>query len=152
MLAEYLKEGGVRLNVSCGDWKEAVKAGTDLLLRQGAVENAYLDAIIRHHEEMGPYMVVAPGLMLAHARPEEGVKKMGLSLVTLKEPVVFGSETNDPVKLVITLATTDNQAHLALLEELMELLSNERDMQRIHAASDLQEIAAVLDSYGGPEK
>lgn len=147
MLANFLTSDCIELNVSCGDWKEAVKAGTDLLLKRGDVESGYLDAIIRHHEEIGPYMVVAPGIMLAHARPEEGVRKVGLSLVTLARPIVFGNETNDPVKLIVTLATTGNEAHLSLLGALMELLSNEADMRRILTASEVGEVTEILRRY-----
>lgn len=146
-LAEYLTKERILLDVSCSDWKEAVRAGCGLLLREECIGSEYAEAILRHHEEMGPYMVVAPGIMFAHARPEEGAKKISISLVRLKEPIAFGNETNDPVSLVLTLATTDNTAHLALLAGLMSLLSDEADMKQVMQAQAVEEVMAVIEKY-----
>jgi len=147
MLADFLTCDCIRLNVACANWKEAVKAGTDLLLEKKCIEPSYLDAIIHHHENFGPYMVVAPGIVLAHARPEDGAKKVSISLVTLKAPIVFGNITNDPVKLVFTFATTDNKVHLSLLASLMELLSNQKDMQAIMSASQVSSVIDIIKQY-----
>lgn len=147
MLAKILTRDCIRLNVLCQDWKEAVKAGTDLLLDAGCIGPEYLEAIIRHHEELGPYMVVAPGIVLAHARPEEGAKKVGLSLVTLKEPIVFGNITNDPAKLVLTFSTVDQQVHLDLLGKLMELLSNEADIAQMMREDSVDMIIDMVKKY-----
>lgn len=147
MLADFLTCDYIRLNVACDNWKDAVKAGTDLLLEKKCIEPSYLDAIIHHHENFGPYMVVAPGIVLAHARPEDGAKKVSISLVTLKEPIVFGNITNDPVKLVFTFATTDNKVHLSLLASLMELLSNQKDMQAIMSASQVSSVIDIIKQY-----
>lgn len=147
MLAKILTRDCISLNVSCKDWKEAVKAGTDLLLGAGCIGPEYLAAIIRHHEEFGPYMVVAPGIVLAHARPEEGAKKVGLSLVTLKDPIVFGNITNDPAKLVLTFSTVDQQVHLDLLGKLMELLSNEADIAQMMREDSVDTIIEMVRKY-----
>ncbi|MDF2566506.1 MAG: putative IIA-like nitrogen-regulatory protein PtsN [Massilibacillus sp.] len=147
MLADFLTCDCIRLNVACDNWKEAVKAGTDLLLEKKCIEPSYLAAIIHHHENFGPYMVVAPGIVLAHARPEDGAKKVSISLVTLKKPIVFGNVTNDPVKLVFTFATTDNKGHLSLLADLMELLSNEEDMQVIMSATQVNSVIDIIKQY-----
>jgi len=42
------------------------------LVDTDAVFPSYVDAMVRAVEELGPYMVVAPGIALAHARPEDG--------------------------------------------------------------------------------
>lgn len=147
MLTDFLTSDCIRLNVACENWKEAVKAGTDLLLEKNCIEPSYLKAIIHHHEVFGPYMVVAPGIVLAHARPEDGAKKVSISLVTLKTPMVFGNIINDPVKLVFTFATTDNKVHLSLLANLMELLSNEEDIQTIMSASQVSSVIDIIKQY-----
>ena len=64
--------------------------------------------------ELGPYMVIAEGIALAHARPSEAVISTGLSVVTLKSPVEFGSERFDPVSIVFGLAAVDHDGHIDL--------------------------------------
>lgn len=64
--------------------QEAVKIGVDLLVAADVVEPRYYRAILDGVEQFGPYFVIAPGPAMPHGRPEEGVKKTGFSLVTLK--------------------------------------------------------------------
>lgn len=147
MLSNFFTPDVIHLNVECSDWYEAIKAGTDLLLHKDCVEERYLEAIVDNHKRLGPYMVIAPGIMLAHARPEDGVRELSLSLITLKRPIVFGNETNDPVKLVITLAATNQNSHLSTLAELMELLMSEEDIATIMNADRTEEIIKIVSRY-----
>ncbi len=48
---------------------------------------------------------------MPHGRPEEGVKKTGFALVTLKKPLEFNDEDNDPVDILITMAAVDANTH-----------------------------------------
>lgn len=75
------------------------------------VEPRYYQAILDGVEQFGPYFVIAPGLAMPHGRPEEGVKKTGFSLVTLKKPLEFNHEDNDPVDILITMAAVDANTH-----------------------------------------
>jgi PTS system ascorbate-specific IIA component len=93
-------------------------------------------------ETLGPYIVIAPGIALAHSRPSPAVARPGLSLVRLAEPVPFGHRTNDPVSLVIGLASPDDDGHVAALATLAEFLS---DDERRSALLDAGTVPAVLD-------
>jgi PTS system ascorbate-specific IIA component len=112
----------VRLGVRAKDWRAAVAEAGRVLVESGKVEDRYVDAMIRVVEELGPYMVVARGVALAHARPEAGVLERGLSLVRLKEPVRFGHPDNDPVHLVFGLAAIGGDDHVELMAELAAVL------------------------------
>ncbi|VEI48224.1 PTS system enzyme II-A permease [Actinobacillus equuli] len=76
MLKESLIENNsILLNQSAADWKAAIKLGTDVLEKSGAIEPRYYTSIIENIEKMGPYIILAPGLAMPHSRPEEGVIK-----------------------------------------------------------------------------
>ena len=75
-------------------------------------------------EKMGPYIVIAPGLALAHSRPSEAVLKTGLSWVRLSTPVKFGNKANDPVSLVIGLAGHDENEHITVMSAIASSLIN----------------------------
>lgn len=147
MLRDLITWNTIKLNAEGSDWKEAIRLGTQMLIDNGSVEDRYYDAIINNFKEFGPYMVVAPGIVLSHARPENGVKKLSMSLLTLKNPVEFGSESNDPVKLVITLAALDNENHLKALSQLMELFMNSEDMALIFKASNKEDVIEIIGKY-----
>lgn len=147
MLSDLLTREMIRIDVETKDWEEAIREGTKVLRQNNYVEDCYEEAIINNIKSMGPYMVVAPGIVLSHARPENGVNKLSMSLTLLKNPVVFGHETNDPVKLVITVAAIDNETHLKALSQLMELMMNEEDMKKIFNANNKDEIVKIVNKY-----
>ena len=100
--------------------------------------------MIQAFEELGPYMVIAPGIALAHGRPSEAVLATGLSLVTLSTPVVFGSPNNDPVSLVIGLAAVDHDSHIDLMAALSELLMSDDSVNFLASATNEGEVRSYL--------
>ena len=102
-----LSRGAIRLQAVADDWRQAVKVGTDLLVKAGTVEPRYYDEIVRSVEDLGPYFLLAPGLAMPHARPEQGVLETSFALVTLATPVCFGDPDNDPVDVLLTMAARD---------------------------------------------
>jgi len=148
MTKTILDLDALRLQETAADWKAAVKIGVDLLVRAGSVEARYYDAIVRMTEEIGPWYLLAPGLAMPHARPEEGVKADGFALVTLKEPIEFGSSDNDPVDILITLAATSAKTmNEDAIVEVATLFEDENTVARIRAAktrAEIEEIFATL--------
>jgi PTS system ascorbate-specific IIA component len=94
-------------------------------------------------EEFGPYIVIAPGIALAHARPSDAVLQTGLSLAVLAEPIEFGSH-NDPVRLVFGLAAKDHDGHMEVLAELAELLTDEDFVNSLLNALTTAELVGLL--------
>jgi PTS system ascorbate-specific IIA component len=125
LVNEALGEGAILLQQSATSWRECFQLAGKALVASNRVRDSYIQEMIDAFEELGPYMVIAPGIALAHARPSKSVLKTGLSLVTLSEPVVFGSINNDPVRLVIGLAAVDHDSHIDLMAALSELLMDE---------------------------
>lgn len=119
----------------------------EYLLANGTIEPSYVAALYRSHEELGPYYVLGPGLAMPHARPEDGVNRLGLALTVLKEGVNFGSEGNDPVRLLVTLAASDSNSHVETIAQLAELFMNEEDVAAIMAATSKDDILRILARY-----
>lgn len=144
MIEMILTNEFVKTNVECSDWKSAIHEGILPLLEKGYIENRYEGAIKANFEKMGTYMVIAPGVVLSHARPEDGVRKLGMSIINLKEGINFGHETNDPVHLVITLAAADNTSHLELLKELMGILMDEDKLNTLKFEKNKETLLSAL--------
>lgn len=149
MLGRYLGESSVAAGVRAGDWREAVEVSGQLLVSSGAVEEGYVTAMARVVEELGAYAVIAPGVALPHARPEDGALDVGLSLAVLAEPVEFGSPA-DPVDLVFGFATPDADAHVELLGELADLIESEQSLRALRRAGSAEEIIEIME--GGAER
>ncbi|MDH2926144.1 PTS ascorbate-specific transporter subunit IIA [Lonepinella koalarum] len=153
MLKESLiANHSIKLNQTANNWEEAVKIGTDLLVASGAIEPRYYDNIIAKVKEMGPYIILSPGLAMPHARPEEGVIKTAFALVTLTTPVVFDGE-DEPVSVLITLAGSDSDQHMQGIMEITQVLEDEDpnsetgvDLQKLLRCKTADEVIAVIDA------
>lgn len=131
---------------SVKDWVEAVKLSGTLLAVDGVIEERYINAMVKVTEELGPYAVIAPGVAIPHARPEDGAKRIGLSILVVKSGVNFGSP-NDPVYVVIGFAAIDKTSHLGVLKELAELLSMPDLVEKLRNSSSVEEIIDIIKAY-----
>lgn len=145
-LVEYLvTQKTIISQADAKDWKEAVKFSTDSLVAAKAVEPRYYDEILKSVEEHGPYFVIAPGIAMPHARPECGVKQTSYSLVTLKKPIEFGHDENDPVDIILTIAAADKKAlNEEVIVQVMTLLESEELIGKLRAAKTSGEMVDVL--------
>ncbi|MFC7405817.1 PTS sugar transporter subunit IIA [Georgenia alba] len=109
------------LDVDAPDWRAAVRAGAELLVELGTADEAYVAACVRSVEENGPYIVLTPGVALAHAQAPDGTTTEGLAAARLAEPVAFGHPSNDPVDVV--LAFSSGGSHMAMIKALGTALS-----------------------------
>ena len=145
MLAELLTPQVIRLKVAARDWEDAVRRSVQLLVDVGAAEPGYVDASVEMVRELGPYMVITPGLALAHARPESGVNRNCLGLITLAQPVEFGHPDNDPVDVVFALGATGNNEHIRLMADLARFLMDERSLPGLRQAATVEEVTALIE-------
>jgi PTS system ascorbate-specific IIA component len=143
-LAEAFAENSIRVLAAALDREHAIELAGDLLVASGRVTPEYVSAMVDVLETHGPYFVIAPAMALAHSKPSDSVISTGLSLVTLAEPIVFGNEANDPVKLVIGLCATDHDAHIEIMAELSRLLSDDITVNILLNARDTEEIRSIF--------
>jgi PTS system ascorbate-specific IIA component len=146
-LTQLLPVDAIRIGETATDWRAAVRLAGDALVASGATPPAYTDEMVATVEQLGPYIVIAPGIALAHARPSPAVRRAAISLVTLLEPVAFGHRENDPVRLVIGLAAIDEEGHITALSTLAELLSDETRREGLIGAAGAAEVARMVRSF-----
>ncbi len=143
-LRDLLRPGLAAVDVIVSDWQEAIRAAGKLMVEEGGVEARFVDAMIRVAKEFGPYIVIAPGIALPHARPEDGVIDSTVAVVRLAEPVNFGNEDNDPVWLVVALAARDKEGHIQGLSDLATVLGEAENVEKIRQSRTVQEMLAIF--------
>lgn len=142
-----LPEARVALRAAAADWREAVRETGALLAGTGATEPGYTQRMIDVIDEFGAYVVIAPGLALAHARPGDDVREDALAVLTLDEPVRFGHPHNDPVSVVLGLAVTTSESHVGWVAEIANVFNDPSAIPRLAAATTVDEVRAV---FGAP--
>jgi len=145
MLNELLLEDHIQFLPRVKDYKEAIYEGAKVLIEKDLIKKRYADKVIENLSTMGPYIVVAPNVAISHARPEDGVNALGMTLLILNESVQFSEELDRPVKVIVTLAAPDNESHLKALGQLSNILMNEMDA--VLNAKTKQEILDLVEKY-----
>src|SRR5699024_2866391 len=119
----FLDSSLIKLGAEVQTAEEAIREAGNLLLKEGMIDQSYIDAMLKAYKENGPYFVLAPHIAIPHARPEDGVTEASVSLLQLKTPVIFGHQSNDPVQLIFALGAASSDEHLTLLQKLTGLLN-----------------------------
>jgi len=144
-----LPPSAIVLAAYAADWREAVAVAGDALVASGAALPAYAGEMIRMIEEHGPYVVVAPGLALAHARPGPDVLADGLAVVTLAEAVDFGHPHNDPVRVIVALAIAPGGDHLGAVAAVANVFNDTNAVEELSAATSVAEVTSIIGARPG---
>ena len=134
----------IELGATAADWRAAVRLTGAALVRSGAALDGYSDEMIRMIDEHGPYVVIAPGLALAHARPGPDVIGDGLAIVTLATPVEFGHPHNDPVSVVLAIAIKHADEHLAAVAGLANVFNDSTAIAQLAEATSVDAVRAIM--------
>lgn len=144
-LDSMLDKDMIALDKDASNWQEAIIAVGELLLWNKCITVNYMQQMIDLVAKYGPYIVITPGIALAHASSKDGVLKSRISIVRLRHPVVFGKQEFDPVHVVIGIATEDTPEFTGALLKLMGIIRNPNFLQEVlHAKTD-EEILHLLN-------
>lgn len=143
-LTNLITDDRILIHQRVDDWRHAITAVAQPLVADGSVTPEYVRAMIRAVETYGPYIVLTPHMALAHARPDGGVARQAMSVLSLAEPVEFGHEENDPVSIVFCLAAVDDDSHLHALREFVDLAKDADRLGRLIRANSVDEFQRIL--------
>lgn len=143
-LVDLLPNEAIQFEVSVESWQEALQVAGGLLVSSGSTVDDYTHQMIAAVERYGPYIVIAPGFALAHAQASDSVLHTGMSWVRLTNPIEFGNARNDPVELVVGLASKNHDDHAGALQQLGMLLADPKMHELALAASTPEELHQLL--------
>ncbi|MEG1502759.1 MAG: BglG family transcription antiterminator [Enterococcus sp.] len=144
MLTELITPEMIQISDEVSDWEEAIRLAAQPLLDTKKIESRYSDAMIEKVNQYGPFIHIGKGIALPHARPEDGVNELGMSLLKVKKPVLLLDDEKHAIQIFVCLAAIDNEAHLRALSSLTKLLSNKENLDALLTATTKEEIQNIL--------
>ena len=147
LLQDLLSEDNVSFRYPAETWEDVIRHGGQLMVDAGFTEPTYTEAMIDVVRDMGPYIVLAPGLAMPHARPEMGAKQVGTALVTLEKPIDFGSPENDPVSVAVFLCAPNKEEHIQLLTDIATLFEDEEFLDAAVNFESIEDVQAFLSEH-----
>ena len=142
-LLYFLNHKTVQIIKERVSWQEAIRISGECLVESGAIENRFLDNVISHTCYYGPYMFVTDDVVIAHARPEEGVNRLAVSLAIFKTPVQFANSQS--AKLIFVLAAEDQEKHLKILRDIMKITDVFSRIEELENKDTIESALAYLD-------
>lgn len=128
MISRLLEENNIQVIDKTINWEKALEIASDPLIKSRTITKKYVENMIESVKKNGPYMVLNDYFALMHVRPGDGVEKLGMSLLVLKNSVDLGGK---PVKIFLVLAALDNKSHLDSLKSIMSVFMDINSYQTI---------------------
>ena len=147
LLQDLLSEDNVSFHYPAETWEDVIRHGGQLMVDAGFTEPTYTEAMIDVVRDMGPYIVLAPGLAMPHARPVMGAQQVGTALVTLEKPIDFGSPENDPVSVAVFLCAPNKEEHIQLLTDIATLFEDEEFLDAAVNFESIEDVQAFLSEH-----
>ncbi len=135
--------GQIQVVESAENWEKAVETAAQPLIKNGKIKYGYVENIIKNIKELGPYIILLPGVAMPHARPDENVIESSLSLLKINKGVSFSEDTED-VKLMFVLAAKDSNSHIDIIEQLTELLGDDEKIEKLMNAETVEEVENLI--------
>ena len=141
-LMDLLTKDRISILPGADSWIRALWEAGESLLGAGSIESRYIDTIISQLQYYGPYMFITPGVILAHAKPEDGVRRLDASVAIFREPVTFTDFHK--ASIIIILAASDQESHLKILKDIAEIFSIQVRVDELVGLQDSGEIIRYL--------
>ena len=138
ILKKMLSKNNVQFVDKVKDWKEAIVKAGDILERNGFIKQDYTKEMINMIEKHGAYIIIEEGMAIPHAPISKNVLKTGISLLIVKEKVLFpnGKSAN----IFLSFATTSKTEHLGILNDLFELITKYNFIEKISKITEYEEL------------
>ncbi|MCO6530902.1 PTS sugar transporter subunit IIA [Lactobacillus sp.] len=129
-------------------WQTVLKWGCNLLEQDEIIDQFYFEKIVQLINRYGPYMLIANNIFLAHAAPSNSNKKVGLSLILLDQPLEICSRGESAwVTCMFVLSPGKEKEHEKALEQLVDIVRNQENINRLLKAKSPQEVRQFLLSF-----
>lgn len=124
------------------NWQDSLHYAARPLLQNGSIETTYISNIISQIQYYGPYMFIAPNIILAHAKPEDGCKQLDITMTILKKEVAFSN--HHEARIILVLSPIDQERHLHILRDIMSIFSIQTNVDDLLQMDSEEEVLGYL--------
>lgn len=139
-LGELLDLSAIDLDARADSKEDAVRACGEALVRVGAVQPSYVDAMLERERTISTY--VGEGVAIPHGTlaGKDAVLRDALCYLRFAEPVDWDG---DPVSVCVGIAAAGD-GHVDVLAQLAQVLMDPDQAQKLRNATRPEEVLQVL--------
>lgn len=140
----------IQVNLHAEDQFAAIKMAAKPLVEKGFVKEGFIEAVMEREKTFPTGLPTSIGVALPHTDAKH-VLKEGISLVTLKKPVIFLGMGNPKeevsVEIIFLLAINDPERQLGVLQTMITIIQNEKVLQKIKGAKNAKSIYNLINQF-----
>lgn len=122
------------------EWEKAIRDCAEVLVAEQMIEQRYVETIITSIKTSQPYIMIADGVIVAHAGVDQGVREVCMSMLKMDRRIKINNYLEADV--IIVLATPNVQRHLKALAQLNDML-DERFKQLKQAKTKMEILECI---------
>jgi mannitol PTS system EIIA component len=144
-LASLLDERAILLSQTATDRDDAIRQCGETLVTIGAVDPAYVEAMLEREQSISTY--VGEGVAIPHATlaGKSAVRRDALAVLRFPDGVDWGGE---PVVVCVAIAAVGD-GHVEILSELAQILLEPERAAELRQATHSDEVLGLLAPVGG---
>jgi mannitol/fructose-specific phosphotransferase system IIA component len=141
-MSDLLPSDAVRLGLRASDRFDAVRQSGEVLVEIGAVEPAYVDAMLQREQQISTSM--GEGFAIPHGTNEsrQWIRETRLAFLQFPDGVDWG---DDNVIVCVGIAAVGDE-HVSLLARLAQTLVVPEQAARLRSAERIEDVLAILAS------
>lgn len=132
----------IHLNYEATCWQDAILLAGDLLVNHGYVNEEYRTQMQYSFDNYGSYMMIDDGIAIPHAKNDGSVYRTGMTLVTLKDPVLFSN--GKYIHTFFSFCSKDSIEHLDALMSIANLIKETDFKNKLQNFSNPIEVIQYL--------
>jgi transcriptional antiterminator/mannitol/fructose-specific phosphotransferase system IIA component (Ntr-type) len=144
-LSDLMNVNRIILKDHVDSWHQAIEMAAEPLLQKGIITNGYVDAMKDLYPTPSPHIVLGRNIAIPHASPEDGVNKVGMSLLKIQDGLTM--EDGEKFHFVAVIAAVDKNQHLNALLQLMKLAGADDSIHSMLDMNSAEEIYKMIKAY-----
>ena len=124
------------------DYKEAMNIAGRPLISDKSVTPNYVTSVIQSHDFNDPYTILGEDVAIPHGLPSEGVKKIGISLLIVREGFLYSKDHS--LKLLFLIAPIDKKHHNQAIIDILTIAESPEVINDLVNAKTRQDVQTIL--------
>lgn len=148
MIWEELDKALIFHDIDVKNWKDVMTKVGGTLIHEDYAKESYIEALIAREKEFPTGLDVdGIGVAIPHTDVTH-VKKPGIAIAVLKNPVDFIQMGSDDdivkVQLIFMLAVVDPSAHLERLQRILGIIQDTDILKKLLSVKDKNQIIEII--------
>ncbi|MGM0168872.1 hypothetical protein IGI39_004627 [Enterococcus sp. AZ135] len=141
-ISDFLTLDKIKIIDRVVDYQEAMTLAGQPLLLDGSVTTGYIQSVIDSHDFADPYTILGEEVAIPHALPADGVKKIGISLLIVREGFYYARD--HALKLVFFIAPIDKKQHNQAIIDILTIAESQEIIDKLTNTDDKREVFKIL--------